>query len=50
MNWYDNGQKSSKGSFQDGEKVGKWAYWCENGQKIKEETYKDGELIDSKKY
>ena len=38
-NWYENGQKKTKGSFQDGEKVGKWTYWRENGQVSIEEEY-----------
>ena len=40
--YYNNGQKRSKGTYKDGEFVGKWTWWYENGQKWCEGTYKDG--------
>ena len=40
--YYNNGQKRSKGTYKDGEFVGKWTWWYENGQKKYEENYKDG--------
>jgi len=48
--WYENGQKSSEGTFKNGIGGGVITEWYENGQKKKEETYKDGNLISEKRW
>ena len=32
--WYQNGQKSSEGTYADGEQDGMWTGWSRNGQEI----------------
>jgi len=43
-NYYDNGQKKSKGSLKDGKKDGIWIEWDEDGHTFEEYNYKDGIL------
>jgi antitoxin component YwqK of YwqJK toxin-antitoxin module len=40
--YYPNGQKSSEGTYKDGNRDGLVTGWYENGQKEFEGTYKDG--------
>ena len=42
--WFNNGRKSSKGFYKNGEIDGLVTEWYENGQKDLEGTYKDGKL------
>ncbi len=44
--WYENGDKSSEGTYKDGKEDGKWIGWYKyvRGKKEYEETYKDGVL------
>ena len=39
---YENGQKESECTYQDGKEDGLHKYWYENGQKSAEENWKDG--------
>lgn len=39
INWYDNGQKKSKGKYLNGEKIDKWFFWYETGEKMSIEIY-----------
>ena len=45
---YENGQKSSEGTWKDGKRDGLTTFWFENGKKKFEGTWKDGELISTK--
>ena len=42
IEYYENGQKESECSYQDGKEDGLHKYWHENGQKSAEENWKDG--------
>ena len=42
IEYYENGQKESEGSYKDGKEDGLHKYWYENGQKSAEENWKDG--------
>ena len=48
--WYDNGNKSSKRTYKDGEFDGLETYWHINGKKYRETTYTDGKLIFEKEW
>lgn len=37
--WYQNGQKTTEGTFKDGYPDGMWTDWYQNGQKQSESTY-----------
>ena len=41
IQWHENGEKESEGTFKDGKFDGKWTIWHENGQKHCEGTYKN---------
>ena len=41
--YYENGEPSSKGAYQDGTKTGKWFYWDAQGNRRKEVTGPDAE-------
>jgi len=41
IQWHENGEKESEGTFKDGKFDGKWTIWHENGQKHLEGTYKN---------
>ena len=45
--WYENGQKRTEGSFEDGQEEGLWTYWNEDGSidTVKSGIYKDGEKV-----
>jgi|TARA_B110000902_G_scaffold125559_1_gene146538 antitoxin component YwqK of YwqJK toxin-antitoxin module len=42
VDYYENGQLSSKGNYKDGKKDGLWEYFDENGQLRFKSNYKDG--------
>ena len=42
--WYEDGQKDSEGTYNNGHRDGKWIFWYDNGNKQSEETYKDGKI------
>ena len=41
--WYENGQKKSKGTLKNGNRDGLKTWWYENGQKKTKGNYKDNE-------
>ena len=44
IEYYENGQKESEGSYKDGKEDGLHKYWHENGQMSAEENWNDGKL------
>ena len=46
--WYENGQKSSEGTYKNGVDDGLLTEWHENGQKSSERTFKNGEEVSGK--
>jgi len=42
--WFDNGRRSSEGTYKDGKEDGLFTEWYENGKKEIEITIKDGEI------
>jgi|TARA_B100000315_G_scaffold134872_1_gene124259 antitoxin component YwqK of YwqJK toxin-antitoxin module len=46
---WENGQKSSEGTFNDGKRVGLWTSWLQNGKESFDLIYKDGNPWDGLK-